>query len=124
MTVSPLLSRHDFRLITGGPHGDCKVKLACKEKRNQLRKKAPPPRWTDPTPVKGAPSLSRMMEVEEDNRAKELEELQKEYLKTEMEKEEVLHDQSNETEDRRGAAADVERRRKGKTQRKMRKTIG
>ena len=60
-----------------------------------------------------------MMEVEEDKRAKELEELQKEYLKTEMEKEEVLHDQANETEDRREAAAEVERRRKGKTQRKQ-----
>ena len=68
--------------MSDGPHSDCKVKLACTEEGYQPRRKAPPPRLTDPTLVKAAPSLARKMEVEENKRAKELEELQKEYLRT------------------------------------------
>ena len=51
-----------------GLTSDCKVKLAYREKGNQPRRKAPPPRWTDPALVQAAPALARQMEVEEKER--------------------------------------------------------
>ena len=44
-----------FCLITCDPNADCKVKLAFREEEHLLRRKGPPPMWTSPTPVKGAP---------------------------------------------------------------------
>ena len=54
-----------FRVTTGGPYSDCSVKLADREEGTQTSRKAPPPRVTDPTPDKGAPSTARKMKVEE-----------------------------------------------------------
>ena len=47
-----------FRLVKGGPHGNCKARLTNKE-GNLPHRKPPPPTWTDPTPVKAAPSRAR-----------------------------------------------------------------
>ena len=54
-----------------GRTSDCKEKLAYREKGNQPRRKAPPPRWTDPALVQAAPALARQMEVEEKEKERE-----------------------------------------------------
>ena len=61
--------------MAGGPHCDCKAKLAHNEEGNQTRRKAPPPRWMDPARVTAAPALARRKGVEENEKANELEEL-------------------------------------------------
>ena len=52
-----------FEMMSGGPNEDCKVDLVPKaERRNapQGGRKAPPPRWTEPTLVKAAPCPTRI----------------------------------------------------------------
>ena len=67
--VKELGRRQDGTVTTGGPYSDCKVKLAYREEEgHQSRRTAPPPRWTDPTPVKAALSIARKMEVEQKER--------------------------------------------------------
>ena len=41
-----------YRLITGGTHSDCKVRLAYIKEENRPRRKAPPPMWAGPIPVR------------------------------------------------------------------------
>ena len=55
-----------LRLVTGGPHGDCKVRLPYqKEEEDWTRRKAPPPTWTSLIAVKAVPWTARNKELEE-----------------------------------------------------------
>ena len=50
-----------FRLMTGGPHSDCKARFAYREEGHQPHKEAP---------VQAFPSFAREMEVEEKGESK------------------------------------------------------